>query len=79
MPRPATVRPSRVYWSGISVKLFPKEDDPMDKYVCVCGYEYDPAVGDPDGGIAPGTPWEDIPDTWVCPVCGLGKDAFTKA
>lgn len=51
----------------------------MDKYVCVCGYEYDPAVGDPDGGISPGTPWEAIPDTWVCPVCGLGKDAFTKA
>ena len=47
------------------------------KYVCVCGYEYDPAVGDPDGGIAPGTPFEDIPDDWVCPVCGLGKDAFS--
>ena len=49
------------------------------KYVCVCGYEYDPAVGDPDGGIAPGTPFEDIPDDWVCQVCGLGKDAFSPA
>ncbi len=49
-------------------------------YVCsVCGYEYDPAVGDPDGGIAPGTPFEDIPDDWVCPVCGVGKDMFNPA
>ena len=43
----------------------------MKKYICdVCGYEYDPAVGDPDGGIAPGTAFEDIPEDWVCPVCG---------
>ena len=47
---------------------------PMDKYICdVCGYIYDPEVGDPDGGIAPGTAFEDIPDDWVCPVCGVGK------
>lgn len=46
----------------------------MKKYVCEpCGYEYDPAVGDPDNGIAPGTAFEDIPDDWVCPICGLGK------
>ena len=51
----------------------------MEKYVCVCGWEYDPAVGDPDGGIAPGTAFADIPDDWVCPVCGLGKDAFSPA
>ena len=51
----------------------------MDKYVCeACGYEYDPAAGDPDGGIASGTAWEDIPDSWVCPVCGVGKDMFSK-
>ena len=44
----------------------------MKKYVCEpCGYEYDPAVGDPDNGIAPGTAFEDIPDDWVCPICGL--------
>jgi len=49
------------------------------KYVCPCGYEYDPAVGDPDSGIAPGTAWEDVPADWVCPVCGLGKDDFTPA
>lgn len=46
-------------------------------YVCSeCGWVYDPAQGDPDGGIAPGTAFEDIPDDWVCPVCGVGKDAF---
>ena len=49
------------------------------KYECPCGYIYDPEVGDPDSGIAPGTAFEDIPDDWVCPVCGLGKDAFTEA
>ncbi|MGB2578385.1 rubredoxin [Elusimicrobium simillimum] len=50
----------------------------MTKYVCnVCGYVYDPAVGDPDAGILPGTPWEQVPDTWVCPACGVGKDQFS--
>ena len=49
------------------------------KYECPCGYIYDPEVGDPDSGIAPGTAFEDIPEDWVCPVCGLGKDAFTPA
>lgn len=49
----------------------------MKKYVCtVCGYIYDPEVGDPDGGIAPGTAFEDIPDDWVCPICGASKDDF---
>jgi rubredoxin len=51
----------------------------MKKYECsVCGYVYDEAVGDPDGGIAPGTKWEDIPDDWVCPTCGVGKDDFQE-
>lgn len=51
----------------------------MEKWVCVvCGYVYDPAVGDPDGGIKPGTKFADIPDGWVCPVCGVGKDQFEK-
>ena len=49
----------------------------MKKYECEpCGYIYDPTAGDPDGGIAPGTACEDIPDDWVCPSCGLGKDVF---
>jgi rubredoxin/flavin reductase (DIM6/NTAB) family NADH-FMN oxidoreductase RutF len=54
-----------------------KEEKQMNKYVCtVCGYVYDPEKGDPDGGISPGTPFEEIPDDWVCPVCGASKDAF---
>ncbi|AHJ28675.1 rubredoxin [Nodularia spumigena CS-584] len=49
----------------------------MEEYVCtVCGYEYDPEIGDPDSGIAPGTPFKDIPEDWVCPVCGATKDLF---
>ena len=47
----------------------------MAKYVCsVCGYEYDETLGDPDNGIAPGTKWEDIPEDFLCPLCGVGKD-----
>jgi len=49
----------------------------MQKYLCkVCGYIYDPEVGDPDGGITPGTPFEKIPDSWTCPICGVSKDQF---
>lgn len=49
------------------------------KYRCtVCGYIYDPEAGDPEGGIKPGTPFEELPDDWVCPVCGMGKDVFEK-
>ena len=49
----------------------------MKKYVWkVCGYEYDPAAGDPDNGIAPGTAFEDIAEDWVCPLCGVGKEDF---
>ena len=52
----------------------------MKKYVCtVCGYEYDPALGDPDNGVKPGTAFEDIPDDGTCPACGVGKDAFEPA
>ena len=52
----------------------------MKKYVCtVCGYIYDEEAGDPDSGIAPGTKWEDIPEDWVCPVCGVSKDDFEEA
>ena len=48
------------------------------KYVCPCGYVYDETFGDPENGIAPGTKWEDDPEDWVCPICGLNKDAFTE-
>lgn len=52
----------------------------MQKYVCtVCGYEYDPAEGDPDANVAPGTAWENVPEDWPCPVCGAGKDSFEPA
>lgn len=49
----------------------------MAKYVCgVCGYVYDEEVGDPDAGIAAGTRFEDLPEDFTCPVCGVGKDEF---
>jgi len=49
----------------------------MKKYECLaCGYIYDPEAGDPDSDIPPGTPFEDLPDDWVCPECGVGKDKF---
>lgn len=52
----------------------------MDKYVCdVCGYIYDPAVGDPDGKIPAGTAFSALPADWVCPMCGADKDSFSKA
>ena len=51
----------------------------MTRYRCtVCGYTYDPELGDPDGGIKPGTPFAEIPDDWVCPVCGAAKSEFEK-
>ena len=51
----------------------------MQKYVCdVCGYIYDPELGDSDNNIAPGTAFEDLPDDWECPLCGVGKDEFSK-
>ena len=51
----------------------------MEKYICViCEYVYDPEVGDPTQGIEPGTSFEDLPDDWICPDCGLGKDYFHK-
>jgi rubredoxin len=49
----------------------------MKRYVCqVCGYVYDPAIGDPDNGVAAGTKFEDLPDDWVCPDCGASRDQF---
>ncbi|MGB5959080.1 MAG: rubredoxin [Coleofasciculaceae cyanobacterium] len=49
----------------------------METYVCtVCGYEYNPEIGDPDNGIAPGTAFADLPEDWVCPTCAAGKEDF---
>lgn len=57
----------------------PEASKAAAKYKCeVCGWIYDPALGDPDGGIKPGTPFESIPGSWVCPVCGADKSQFTK-
>ena len=57
----------------------PLPDARMARYVCdVCGWIYDPETGDPDTGIAPGTPFEDIPQDWTCPACGVGKERFEK-
>lgn len=51
----------------------------MEKWECVvCGYIYDPEKGDPDSGVPPGTPFEQIPDSWVCPDCGVDKSDFVK-
>ena len=58
--------------SGRTITLFA-----MKKYRCtVCEYIYDPEVGDPENGIAPGTPFEELPDGWICPVCGEPKEVF---
>jgi rubredoxin len=55
----------------------PAPEVPMKKYECtVCGYVYDPANGDPESGVAAGTPFEKLPENWVCPVCGAAKDQF---
>jgi rubredoxin len=52
----------------------------MLRYRCiVCGYIYDPELGDPDGSIEPGVPFEKLPDNWLCPVCGADKSQFEKA
>ena len=51
----------------------------MKKYECtVCGFVYDEAIGDPDNGIAPGTKWEDLPQDYTCPLCGVGKEDFQE-
>lgn len=55
----------------------PYNSKEMKKYRCtVCDWVYDPAIGDPENGVAPGTAFEDIPADWVCPLCGVGKDDF---
>jgi flavin reductase (DIM6/NTAB) family NADH-FMN oxidoreductase RutF/rubredoxin len=69
-------------YQGTTEKKQPKtrqgRKEKMQNYVCeVCGYVYDPEQGDPDNGVEPGTAFEDLPDDWVCPVCGAGKDQFS--
>ena len=51
----------------------------MKKYVCeVCGWVYDEEQGSAENGIAPGTPWEEVPEDWLCPICSLGKEVFEE-
>ena len=69
---PTFIEPEKIEPAG-------KAPAPSGKYVCtVCGHIYDPAEGDPDAGIPAGTPFEDLPDNWVCPVCGVTKADFAK-
>lgn len=64
---------------SISINTYTKEENAMTKVCDLCGWEYNEEEGYPDGGIAPGTKWEDIPDDFVCPLCGAGKDEFSDA
>jgi rubredoxin len=60
------------------ILTFGSKEFVMQKYVCnTCGYVYDPAKGDPDNGVIPHTPFDQVPDSWVCPECGAGKDDFS--
>jgi len=72
----------QIVWFKQSLQIAPtkqkEERTIMKKYVCdVCGYIYDPAKGDPDNGIKPGTAFENIPDSWLCPECGAPKGDFS--
>ena len=69
---------SELTGEGATASISTTGEKSMKKYVCdICGYVYDPAAGDPDNGIAPGTSFEDIPDDWTCPICGATKDNFS--
>jgi rubredoxin-NAD+ reductase len=72
-----------MYVLGMIVKAVPDvremEVVKISKWECtVCGYVYDPELGDPDSDIEPGTAFEDLPEDWVCPECGVGKEDFEK-
>ena len=73
-------------WTANTVEIAVEEEiltektrKKMDRYVCIpCGWVYDPEEGDPENGVAPGTPFEEIPEEWLCPACGVGKEYFEK-
>jgi rubredoxin len=70
---------TRASWSGQGDNLdaMSTQTKTVQRWICEsCGFIYDPDEGDPDGGIAPGTAFEDIPDDWFCPVCGARKRDF---
>ena len=67
-------------WGNLKNTEESDQEIEMEKWKCnVCGYIYDPEKGDPDGNIPPNTPFNKIPDDWVCPMCGAPKDMFEKA
>lgn len=67
-----------VYKRHLKLYLFPMETE-FKKYICVvCGLIYDEADGWPDDNIEPGTRWEDVPETWMCPDCGVTKEDFEE-
>ncbi|MBP7102938.1 MAG: rubredoxin [Bacteroidales bacterium] len=67
------------YINKSTINLKQKNMSTLKKFECeVCGYVYDPAIGDEEAGIKPGTAFEDLPDDWICPLCGVGKDQFTE-
>jgi len=66
-----------LYFTVLDGQTHSRRKKKMQKYVCsVCGWIYDPSVGDPDSGIPAGTPFESLPDDWVCPECGVSKSDF---
>ena len=70
---------SKVLKEGFAKIILIKEEAAMKKYVCeVCGWVYDEEAGAPEQGIAPGTKFEDLPEDFVCPLCGVGKDQFSE-
>lgn len=76
-PRTAATYQKKASGTEQQKPIISKGDETMQKYKCtMCGYIYDPAKGDPDNGVEPGTAFEDIPDNWVCPECGAAKDEF---
>jgi rubredoxin len=68
----------QILLKSLNIQLFLFRRLKMKKYVCdLCGYVYDPTAGDPDNGVAPGTSFEKVPEDWLCPLCGVGKDQFS--
>ena len=64
-------------FTEVMAEAIMEDEKDMRNYVCItCGWVYDPAEGDPENGIPPGTPFSDLPDTWTCPACGVGKEYF---
>ena len=77
LERDAVVRPRFGGAPWVSWRAMPTETETAQLWICTsCGFIYDPDEGDPDGGIPPGTPFDQIPDDWFCPVCGARKADF---